>query len=166
MGTEQHGVNRLSVVAQRLQRLVTLGLLLACYGIWDATAQQAELSSNFKLPPMQAPLNPEYYPTTALKKELQGRVLAEFTITRKGKVDNITIVDSEPQGVFDSGVRKALADVRFTVPDDWESSGGVLQRFHLSYVFTLYPCPTNPCVAPKPHTAADDFFIISVQAAK
>src|SRR5690348_9692815 len=87
-------------------------------------AQQA--SRGFKLPPMNFSENPDYYPNSALKKSVQGRVLLDFTITRRNRIEDVTIVDSDPQSIFDSAAKKALGDIKFTVPADWESSGASL----------------------------------------
>ena len=116
------------------------------------------------LPPMNASVDPEVYPSAALKSSVQGRVLLEFGVSRKNKIEGITIIDSEPQGMFDSAAKKTLNAVKFTVPSDWENSGGSLHRFTLSIVFRLTPCPTTPCAAPQPHETADDFLIITAAA--
>jgi TonB family protein len=136
---------------------IAIGAALACW-LWVAQAQQP--AHGFRLPPMNFIQNPEYYPSSALKKGLQGRVLLDFTISRRNKIEDITIVDSDPQSIFDSAAKKALEDVKFTVPPDWQDSGGTLHHFTLSFVFKIYPCPTTPCYEPQPHSNADDFFMI------
>ena len=125
----------------------------------DVGAQDAQ--KKMMLPPMNATADPEVYPSTALKNALQGRVLLEFNITRRNKIEDVAVIDSEPQGMFDSAAKKTLNAVKFTVPKDWEDTGGALHRFTLSIVFKLSPCPTSPCVAPQPHDTADDFLIIT-----
>ena len=145
----------------KLRLFIFIGAMLMCLAV-PMHAQQA--SRGFKLPPMNFSENPDYYPGSALKKSVQGRVLLDFTLTRKNKVEDVTIVDSDPQSIFDSAAKKALGDIKFTVPADWESSGASLHHFTLSFVFKIYPCPTNPCIDLQPHSNADDFFIITAQA--
>lgn len=151
--------NRLST-----RKALLLIAIAACCLPYVGRTQTQNAAPSVPLPPMDAKLNPSYYPAAAAKLNLQGRVLVEFNITRKGKVDNVTIVDSDPETVFDSSVRNALKDVKFTVPKDWEDSAAAMHRFRLSYVFKIYPCPTDPCKAPEPHDAADDSMVISIQA--
>lgn len=59
-------------------------------------------------------LNPQY-PRRALRRRLEGFVEVEFTVSKNGKVaeDSFTIVQSEPEGVFDKAVKKALLKWRF-----------------------------------------------------
>lgn len=118
-------------------------------------------AEKLSLPPMNASIDPAVYPREALKNQVQGRVLLEFSITHRNHVDDVTVLDSEPQGIFDSAARKALDAVKFKVPKNWEDSGAEQHRFTLSFVFRIYPCPTTPCVEPDPHEKADDFLIIT-----
>jgi TonB family protein len=157
----------MSGLVNRLSANTTLRVapLVACCMFGWALAVAQTASPAVKLPSMDAPLKESYFPTAAAKRGIQGRVLVEFNITRRGKVDEVTILEADPEKVFDSSVRDALRDVRFTVPADWESSGAASHRFRLSYVFKIYPCP-EPCKAPTPHESADDSMVISVQAGK
>jgi TonB family protein len=160
-------VMAMSGLVNRLSANTTLRYapLVACCMFGWALAVAQNASPAVELPSMDAPLKESYFPTAAAKRGIQGRVLAEFNITRKGKVDEVKILESDPEKVFDSSVRDALKDVRFTVPADWDSSGAALHRFRLSYIFKIYPCP-EPCKAPVPHESADDSMVISVQARK
>lgn len=63
------------------------------------------------LKPLHTPL-PEY-PKRALKKNIQGRVVAEFDVLPDGHVHAVTILASEPAGYFDQAVRAALKDYRY-----------------------------------------------------
>jgi len=135
--------------------------------VWQASSAEAQTAQKkMALPPMNASVDPEVYPSVALKNSVQGRVLVEFTITRRSKIEDVTVIDSQPQGIFDSAAKKTLGAVKFTVPKDWEDTGGVTHRFTLSIVFKLSPCPTTPCVAPQPHDTADDFLIITATPKK
>jgi protein TonB len=147
------------MVAKRI--LITCILFSAASLAALGTTAQQVASTRISLPPMNASVDPDVYPAPALKNGVQGRVLLEFTVSARNRVDDVTVVDSEPQGMFDTAARKTLNAIRFTVPKDWAESGSVLHRFTLSVVFKVSPCPTTPCVAPQPHATADDFLIIT-----
>lgn len=53
------------------------------------------------------------YPAKALAGNISGSVLLEFTVTKKGEVENVRVVDSKPEGVFDASVMKAMRNIRF-----------------------------------------------------
>ncbi len=53
--------------------------------------------------------NPPLYPSSALRRHIEGYVILEFTVTRAGSVEAPRVVESRPPGVFD---RAALAAVR------------------------------------------------------
>jgi len=143
---------------------ITCILFSAIFLAVSATIAQQVGTKRISLPPMSASVNPDVYPFAALRNSVQGRVLLEFTISSRNKIDDVTVVDSEPQGMFDAAARKTLNSVHFTVPKDWAESGAALHRFTLSVVFKVSPCPTTPCAAPQPHDAADDFLIVTAAA--
>jgi len=152
---------------RNLNAIRAAALSLTALGILAASSIKAQSTApSVPLPPMNAKMDESLYPSSAAKQHIQGRVLMEFNITRKGKVDDATVLQSEPEGVFDNAARNALKEVKFTVPDDWEKSGNAAHRFRLSYVFKIYPCPGNPCQELQPHEAADDSMIISIQVSK
>ncbi|GAB1270030.1 energy transducer TonB [Aurantivibrio infirmus] len=51
---------------------------------------------------------PPQYPPNALERGIEGWVLVEFTISIGGTVEDIVVVDGEPQGVFDREAKRAL----------------------------------------------------------
>ena len=57
-------------------------------------------------------INPEY-PPSALKRELEGWVQVQFTITAAGTVKDAIVVDAEPKDVFDDAALKAIARWRY-----------------------------------------------------
>ena len=137
---------------------LVLGINLACLGV--ALAQETERPP---LPALSVSLGSALYPSAALKAELQGRALVEFSIDKKGRVDNATLLEAEPVGQFESTALTVVKKVRFTVPDDWRDSGATEQRYRLSVLFKLSPCEAPACVAPVAHDGADDFLIVSAQ---
>lgn len=151
----------MTVASKILTTCVLFGAVM--FGVTGVDAQQAA-QKKLMLPTMNASVDPDVYPSSALKNSVQGRVLVEFTISPKNKIEDVTVTDSDPQGMFDSAARKTLNAVKFTVPGDWADSGASQHRFSLSIVFKITPCPTSPCVAPQPHDSADDFLIITAAA--
>ena len=53
------------------------------------------------------------YPPDALRKNVEGWVELEYVVTADGKVASITVVDSNPPGVFDAAATRALSRVRY-----------------------------------------------------
>jgi len=49
------------------------------------------------------------YPQNAVTNELEGSVVLQFDITESGTTDNISIINSTPEGVFDDSARNALS---------------------------------------------------------
>lgn len=137
-----------------------LGMLITCWIASSAVAQEAPAKR--PMPPIDAQLKSDNYPASARRQGIQGRVLVEFTITAKGRTTDIKVVKSEPEGIFDDAVRSAMRGIKFTVPEDWEASGGDKQPYTLSYVFKLNPCSTENCSPPKQHEEADDWLMLSV----
>ena len=114
------------------------------------------------MPAISVDLNKTSYPSAALKDRLQGRVLVSFSITKRGRIADENVIEAEPVGTFEEAALELVSKVKFAVPGDWEDLAGPLQRYRLSVVFKLYPCP-EPCVPPKRHEEADDFVIVSAQ---
>lgn len=58
---------------------------------------------------------PPNYPRRALRKKIEGTVTVEFMVTRSGSVKpgTIVVVESRPEGVFDSAVMRAIQRWRF-----------------------------------------------------
>ena len=53
------------------------------------------------------------YPPDALRKEVDGWVQLGYVVTSDGKVASVTVMDSNPAGVFDAAAVKALSRVRY-----------------------------------------------------
>lgn len=53
------------------------------------------------------------YPDVALELELEGYVVVKFTVTKTGAVQDITIDESEPDGVFNEEAIRAAQRLRF-----------------------------------------------------
>lgn len=143
---------------------VTLCFWLMMQLLLSGVAHAQGADAKRSLPQLTVDLNSLTYPSSAQRAGVQGRVLVAFNITKKGRADDVEIVNAEPADDFDAVASKAVKQVRFTVPDDWEASGGAAHRFQLSVLFKLNPCVAPACVTPKPHESADDFLVIGAQA--
>lgn len=64
---------------------------------------------------VKSAVSPEY-PRKAVDDDISGAVEVEYTVRRDGSLDDIRIVRSEPPGVFDSAVIKALRKWRYKPP--------------------------------------------------
>jgi TonB family protein len=53
------------------------------------------------------------YPSSALAKKIEGAVEIAYTVTPKGTVADIKIVDSEPPGIFESAATNAVSRLRY-----------------------------------------------------
>jgi protein TonB len=53
------------------------------------------------------------YPADALRNHVEGWVELSFTITETGSVRDVEIVDSQPQGVFESAATEAVEAWKF-----------------------------------------------------
>ncbi|MFO1393843.1 MAG: TonB family protein [Steroidobacteraceae bacterium] len=53
------------------------------------------------------------YPADALRNHVEGWVELSFTITETGSVRDVEVVDSQPQGVFDTAATEAVEGWRF-----------------------------------------------------
>ncbi len=52
-------------------------------------------------------VNPEY-PLESAENSICGHVVAAFTVTKKGTVKNIKIIESKPRRIFDKAAKNAL----------------------------------------------------------
>ncbi|HET6725638.1 MAG TPA: TonB family protein [Gammaproteobacteria bacterium] len=82
-----------------------------------------------------------YYPKSALKNGVEGRVTLEFTIASNGKAEDIEVLRSSPAGVFDKAAIKALSNSVFK-PASGES-GPKATRATFTYIFHLPPKKTS-----------------------
>ena len=53
------------------------------------------------------------YPSSALRRGIEGRVLLEFTIGRTGAVENAKVIASEPSSIFNAAALKAVRQWRY-----------------------------------------------------
>lgn len=53
------------------------------------------------------------YPRAALKEKVSGYVLMNILIDTKGNIERVTIIESQPQGVFDAVARAGIENWKF-----------------------------------------------------
>ncbi|MBC6427852.1 MAG: energy transducer TonB [Cellvibrionales bacterium] len=56
------------------------------------------------------------YPNAALKRKHTGWVVVRYSVNAAGRAENIEVTSSEPAGVFDRAVRRAVRQSRYQVP--------------------------------------------------
>ena len=56
--------------------------------------------------------NPEY-PKVAQRKNISGYVILQYTVTETRTVEDITVLRSSPEGVFDEAARQAAIKYRY-----------------------------------------------------
>lgn len=74
--------------------------------------QVYHLSSVDKVPQRLKTFPPEY-PLSAKEEYVSGKVIARFIVTKEGKTKDISIIESDPPGVFDENVLAAIKEYRF-----------------------------------------------------
>ncbi|HEY5703594.1 MAG TPA: energy transducer TonB [Gammaproteobacteria bacterium] len=75
------------------------------------------------------------YPPRAQRAGIEGYVVVEFTIDIEGKVKDIKVVESEPEGMFERAVRQALQKWEF--PPKISNGKAVEQRARQEIRFSL-----------------------------
>ncbi len=75
------------------------------------------------------------YPRSAQRRNLTGYVDVSFTVTRRGTVENIGILNSEPGDTFDEAATEAIAKWRFEPP--MEDGVAVERRVAVRLAFDL-----------------------------
>ncbi len=77
-----------------------------------ASAAQSAPSNDAEVIPLNEVL--PVYPDSARRRGIEGYVKLAFTITPDGKVENVRVVESSPENVFDREARKAAVRWRFS----------------------------------------------------
>jgi TonB family protein len=111
------------------------------YAITSLSQDQAAL----KLPPyhvIQRGPPVGMYPMQAARLQQQGRVLVQFDISAEGRAKNITVVSSEPHGVFDKTASEMVGAWAFDLPADWAGSDASRHHYTLSVIYHLGACPS------------------------
>ena len=77
------------------------------------------------------------YPSRALRRKIEGRLVAEFLVDADGyvKEDSIKFVEADPEGVFEKEVIRSLKRSRFEAMD--EQGTGLVYRARKAYNFKM-----------------------------
>jgi protein TonB len=76
------------------------------------------LKAHYTMGELDSPLTPlvkipPIYPMVATRRGIEGYVTVEFLVTKKGLVQQIRIVDSRPEHVFDKSVTNCVSQWKF-----------------------------------------------------
>lgn len=74
-------------------------------GIYAAGQLDAQLAAISKAPPL--------YPSSAKRHNIEGWVKVKFVVDEQGQVDRVSVLDAEPEGVFDQAVLRCISGWRF-----------------------------------------------------
>lgn len=114
------------------------------------------------------PLSQEdYYPPEALRLNIQGRVLVEFSIDKRGRPAQVSVTQS-PNEVLSAGATRLTRSLHCKLSDDWWIEGAN-HRARLGIYYVLIDCkPAEPCTAPPnmrvTDTDIDESMIITAQS--
>jgi TonB family protein len=78
-----------------------------------------------------------YYPDKAKRLNLEGSVLAEFSIDAKGKATGVKLIHADDP-LFDDMAMKGFSAGRYDVPADWTAANSTV-RYRVVMVFCLPP---------------------------
>ena len=67
------------------------------------------------------------YPRGAERRGIEGYAVVEYTVSAEGTVENATVVEASPEGVFDRAVLRAIEGWAYAPAAS--ASEGVQQRF-------------------------------------
>lgn len=102
----------------RRKSLMAISLLFSIGLIFLTSTQGLSTGDVLKLsevdrPPQAIKKVDPIYPPEAEKNRIQGTVTLSFVVTKEGKVRTPSVMLSEPKGVFDEAMLKAIAEWRF-----------------------------------------------------
>jgi TonB family protein len=136
---EDHDGRGVSTVASPATSLVVLLIAIALIyplrGLADES--QSAVSEKQMLPPLRSSKG-IYYPETAKRVGLEGKVLVAFDIVADGRVANLSIISSD-NSAFENTAKEYMSGLRFEVPSNWASSESRYQRYHIGFVFCIPP---------------------------
>lgn len=95
------------------------------------------------------------YPRIAAEQQLEGRVVMELTIAADGRVEDVSVVESQPEGVFDEAAMAAMEQWRFAPPvlKDGATTVTALQTLLFELDAPAPPAPADPAHAVDPAPA-------------
>jgi TonB family protein len=128
----------------------------------SAPAPEVKSSSERMLSPRPAhPLQVDF-PRAALQRSVQGYVIIEFLLNPDGSASGASVVESSPQGVFDSSALAAIRRATFVTRDLTDPHKPQRARFRIAYTLddataataAGKPAPATNASAPSTAPAA------------
>jgi TonB family protein len=118
-----HGIS--TVVFPMTSFVVLLTAIAWIYPLrGEADESLSAASEELTLPPLKSSKG-IYYPETAKRVGLEGKVLVAFDIVADGRVANLSIVFSD-DGAFENTAKEYMSGVRFEVPSNLGELGEAL----------------------------------------
>lgn len=117
-------------------KILGLGFLTAALSTVLATSALADgFAIEARMPDFEPVENVQpVYPRRALEKQVSGYTLVEYTINEKGRTENVKVVDSEPNRVFDRASEQAISRTVYDAEDVANSDAG---KYYRLYVYEL-----------------------------
>ena len=95
----------------------------------DSTQKEVEDANSLSTPITRvAPV----YPHAAVEGNVEGWVALKFGITKRGTVENILVIESSPEGIFDESAKNALSKWRYSPHETDARTSTVKLAFNLS----------------------------------
>ena len=98
-------------------------ILAAAMSAMAFTAAQAQAQDDRERTEVEAP----EYPRGAERRGIEGYAVVEYTVSADGTVENPTVVEASPEGVFDRAVLRAIEGWSYAPAA--AATDGVQQRF-------------------------------------
>ncbi|WP_370981120.1 energy transducer TonB [Agaribacterium sp. ZY112] len=77
------------------------------------------------------------YPQKAIRRNLEGWVLLQFDVNKRGEPENIQVVSSQPEGIFDSAAKNAVSRWRYQPLVDDEGQPATFRAMRKRITFKL-----------------------------
>ena len=90
-------------------KLKTLAMISCVYMAIASSEVSAACDESYQPTSKTSPV----YPRRAVKRQIEGYVELEFTVTKAGKIENLAIVDAKPKRVFDRSAMRAAQHYEF-----------------------------------------------------
>ncbi len=127
---------------------VSVALQILC--IPGAIAEEPATAAQDAPPlPQIKSLGGVYYPDKARLRDLEGSVLAEFSINAKGKATGIKLIRADNPLFADVAMQELSAD-RYNVPADWTAKNAAV-RYRVVIVFCLPPSDQTTTFTESPY---------------
>ena len=91
----------------------------------------------------------DYYPSVAQMSALQGRVLLDLVINRKGRVTSVEVKTADANAALVRAAKEYWAKATCNVSRDWADRGGERMHFLINVVYLLNDAPEPPPLDPS-----------------